>query len=273
MKLIPDLIRVDLFRVKLPRVVPPIEAALTPTPVPTQPITTDAPTVTNVVLESNALTVVELRVSKLEKDVSEPKTVDNSSKALDAALKEYDLKSTLYQSMHANKSFNRNPANHRLYHALMEALIKDENAMDKRVADTVKDHKRKHDDDEDNDDKDPPAGLNQGKNTKRRKTKESKSSKKPSYTKETPKGKAPTKGSKTTKFALTKEPVVEPIAEVIMDDAGDDVTSDPEVTHTTSITKTKAARYEIKGIEDMVPTLWITIKHAYDKDTSMGIKH
>ncbi|GKC73606.1 hypothetical protein Tco_1119489 [Tanacetum coccineum] len=28
-------------------------------------------------------------------------------------------------------------------------------------------------------------------------------------------------------------------------------TSDPEVTYTTSITKTKAARYEIKGIEDM----------------------
>ncbi|GJU94694.1 hypothetical protein Tco_1319450 [Tanacetum coccineum] len=27
--------------------------------------------------------------------------------------------------------------------------------------------------------------------------------------------------------------------------------------------KTKAARYEIKGIEDMVPTLWSTIKHAY----------
>ncbi|GKA07242.1 hypothetical protein Tco_0686466 [Tanacetum coccineum] len=29
-------------------------------------------------------------------------------------------------------------------------------------------------------------------------------------------------------------------------------TSNPEVTYTTSITKTKAARYEIKGIEDMV---------------------
>ncbi|GJX88774.1 hypothetical protein Tco_0340788 [Tanacetum coccineum] len=36
-----------------------------------------------------------------------------------------------------------------------------------------------------------------------------------------------------------------------------------EVTYTTSITKTKAARYEIKGIEDMVPTLWSTIKHVF----------
>ncbi|GJZ92627.1 putative reverse transcriptase domain-containing protein [Tanacetum coccineum] len=46
-----------------------------------------------------------------------------------------------------------------------------------------------------------------------------------------------------------------------------------EVTYTTSITKTKVARYEIKGIEDMVPTLWSTIKHAYDKDAEKEIKH
>ncbi|GKB50834.1 hypothetical protein Tco_0901587 [Tanacetum coccineum] len=218
--------------------------------------------------------------------------------------------------------------------------------------------------------------LPQGKKTKRRRTKESKSSKKPSTTKETPKGKALTKRSKTGKSAWAKEPVEEPITEVIMDDAGDDVqplrpptpdpewnkrqvvldqpaqpwfnqmvsalkdplifndlmatpidfskymlnglkienltqdillghafnllkgtcsssieleynfqecfnaltnkylkTSDQEVTYTTSITKIKVARYEIKGIEDMVPTLWSTIKYAYDKDASIGIKH
>ncbi|GKC03655.1 hypothetical protein Tco_0995265 [Tanacetum coccineum] len=263
----------------------------------------------------------------------------------------------------------------------MEALIENENAMDKGVADIVKDHKRKHDDDED-----PPAGPNQGKKTKRRRTKESESSKKPSFTKDTTKGKTLTKGSKTGKSAPAKEPVKEPITEVIMDDASNDVarddktrktlnpewfkqpprpptpdpewntrqvvlkqpaqprfnqvvsalkdsltfndlmstpidfskyldwnnpegdhypfdlfnplplqrpschrtvdvdyffnndleylkTSDPEVTYTISITKTKAARYEIKGIEDMVPTLWITIKYAYDKDAEKEIKH
>ncbi|GJY87538.1 hypothetical protein Tco_0502166 [Tanacetum coccineum] len=37
--------------------------------------------------------------------------------------------------------------------------------------------------------------------------------------------------------------------------------------------QTKAARYEIKGIEDMVATLWSTIKHANDKDTKKGINH
>nr|GEW07105.1 hypothetical protein [Tanacetum cinerariifolium] len=44
-------------------------------------------------------------------------------------------------------------------------------------------------------------------------------------------------------------------------------------TYTTSITKTKAARYEIEGIEDMVPTLWSPTKVEYDKDALKGIKH
>ncbi|GKC28357.1 hypothetical protein Tco_1035651 [Tanacetum coccineum] len=119
--------------------------------------------------------------------------------------------------MNDNKSFNKNPANHSLYHALMAALIEDENVMDKGVADTVKDHKRRYDDDEE-DDEDPSAGPNQGKRTKRRITKESKSFKKQSTTKETPKGKAPSKGSKIGKSATAKEPVEEPNAEVVMDD-------------------------------------------------------
>nr|GFC97206.1 hypothetical protein [Tanacetum cinerariifolium] len=89
--------------------------------------------------------------------------------------------------MHTNKSFNRNPADHRLYHTLIEALIEDKNAMNKGVIDTVKDQKRKHDDDEDDDDEDPTARPNEGKKTKRRRTKESESLKKPSTTKETPK--------------------------------------------------------------------------------------
>ncbi|GJT76466.1 hypothetical protein Tco_1043191 [Tanacetum coccineum] len=48
---------------------------------------------------------------------------------------------------------------------------------------------------------------------------------------------------------------------------------DLERTYTTSIMKIKEARYEIVGIEDMVLTLWSTIKHAYDKDAAKGIKH
>ncbi|GKD77251.1 hypothetical protein Tco_1339872, partial [Tanacetum coccineum] len=259
----------------------------TTTPIPTPPTTTDAQIITTTIPESDALSAVQLRVAKLEKDMSELKKIDLSVEALaalktqvpsvvdkylgskvgdlpkkqiptvdleqgskksaseilkikreqaekqqtpkftikstdKAALQEYDQKSALYQIMHANKSFNRNLANHRLYHALMEALIEDENAMDKGVANTVQDHKRKHDDDED-DDEDPPARPNQGKQTKRRRTNDSESSKNPSITKETPKGKAPSKGFKTGKSAPTKEPVKEPIVEVVMDDAGNDM--------------------------------------------------
>nr|GEV61118.1 uncharacterized mitochondrial protein AtMg00810-like [Tanacetum cinerariifolium] len=96
--------------------------------------------------------------------VKSQKNLQFTIKSIDkATLKEYDFKSALYQSMHANKSFNRNHANHRLYHALNESLNEDENVMDKGVTDIVKYHKRKHDDDEDDDDDDPPAGPNQDK--------------------------------------------------------------------------------------------------------------
>ncbi|GJV81467.1 hypothetical protein Tco_1517337 [Tanacetum coccineum] len=69
--------------------------------------------------------------------------------------------------MNKIKFAKRNTANYHLYHALMEALTADENAIDKEVADRVKDHKRKHDSDDD-DDEGPSAGSNQGKSAKRR---------------------------------------------------------------------------------------------------------
>nr|GEZ62360.1 hypothetical protein [Tanacetum cinerariifolium] len=49
--------------------------------------------------------------------------------------------------------------------------------------------------------------------------------------------------------------------------------SDLEKNYTTSITKTKVARYEIVGIEDLTHALWSTIKHWYDKDAKNRIKH
>ncbi|GJR37049.1 hypothetical protein Tco_1212733 [Tanacetum coccineum] len=140
---------------------------------------------------------------------------------------------------------------------------------------------------------------------------------KPSTTKETSRGRAPTKSSKTGKSATVQEPIEEPIAEVVMDDlettaneyvvndvdrhqdyvapktnkpSGDTwfkqplrpptpdpewnkrrpgrlaiaaeyffnndleflKSLDPEKKYTTSIMNTKAARYEIVGIENMV---------------------
>ncbi|GKA35344.1 hypothetical protein Tco_0721835 [Tanacetum coccineum] len=97
---------------------------------------------------------------------------------------------------------------------------RDENSMDKEVADTVKDHKRKHDgdDDDDDDDEGPSARSNQGKSTKKRRKRESENAQKPSTTKESSKGKDPKVGSKTGKSAPAKDPVKEPTEKVIMDE-------------------------------------------------------
>ncbi|GJX70334.1 hypothetical protein Tco_0307505, partial [Tanacetum coccineum] len=269
------------------------------------------------------------RVAKLEKDVSKHKNINLSAEAL-ATLKSQVL----------------NVVDDYLGSKLGDALQK---TLHKHSADLIQKHSgkpafEKHDDDDDDDDEDPLARPNQVKKTKRSRTKESESSKKPSTTKETPKGKAPSKGSKISKSASAKEPVEEPILEVVMDDAGKDMpwfnkmvstikdpltfidlmatpidfskfeleyhfqecfnaltdmldwnniegdrypfdmskplplqghpghltvvadyffnndleylkSSDLERTYSTLIMKTKAARYEIERIEDMVPTL------------------
>ncbi|GJX72670.1 retrovirus-related pol polyprotein from transposon TNT 1-94 [Tanacetum coccineum] len=140
--------------------------------------------------------ILKIKKKQAEKQKMLKFTIKSTDKA---ALKEYDQKSALYHTMHANKN---------------------------------------HDDDEDNDNEDPPAGPNQCKNTNRRRTKESESSKKPSTTKEALKGKSLSKGSKTSKFASAKEPVEEPIAEVVMDNVGDDVVHNDDQTQDASEPKT-----------------------------------
>nr|GEU63211.1 hypothetical protein [Tanacetum cinerariifolium] len=92
----------------------------------------------------------------------------------------------------------------------MEVLIKDKNAMDKGVADTVQDHMRKNDNDED--DEDPTTRPNQGK--------------------------ASFKGSKIGKSASATDAVEEPIAKVIMVDAGDNMVHDDGQPQDTSEPKT-----------------------------------
>ncbi|GJZ89093.1 hypothetical protein Tco_0660875 [Tanacetum coccineum] len=82
-------------------------------------------------------------------------------------LEEFDLKSALFKHMNKNKSANRNPANYHLYHALMEALITDEDAMDKEecCSQRIKTTRECHDIDEEEDDDDdrrPFTGSHQG---------------------------------------------------------------------------------------------------------------
>nr|GEX38810.1 hypothetical protein [Tanacetum cinerariifolium] len=54
----------------------------TTTPIPTPPIATESPTIITVILEFDALTAVQLRVAKLEKDVSELKNTNLYVEAL-----------------------------------------------------------------------------------------------------------------------------------------------------------------------------------------------
>ncbi|GKC07387.1 hypothetical protein Tco_0998997 [Tanacetum coccineum] len=180
------------------------------------PINTEATTITTSLPEITPFIALQLRVARLEQEMSEVKKTDHSADVLasirsqvptavdkylgtkldDALLKspkeiirikkeqgeektrihvlyqstdkvdleEFDLKSALFKHMNKIKSANRNTANYHLYHALMEALIADEDAMDKEVADKVKDHKRKHDsdDDEDDDDDEGPSAIKPG---------------------------------------------------------------------------------------------------------------
>nr|GEU33859.1 hypothetical protein [Tanacetum cinerariifolium] len=116
--------------------------------------------------KKSAEEIIIIKREQDEKKQMKTYTIKSTDKA---ALKEFNLKSALFKAMHENKSANRNLANYRLYHALIETLIEDENAMDKDVADTVKDHKRKHDSDNDDDDDDegPSAGPNQVRHQRR----------------------------------------------------------------------------------------------------------
>ncbi|GJU45160.1 hypothetical protein Tco_1202426 [Tanacetum coccineum] len=45
------------------------------------------------------------------------------------------------------------------------------------------------------------------------------------------------------------------------------------MTYTTSTTKTKAAKYDLPGIKDMVLNIWSPVKVAYDKYALWGISH
>nr|GEU52614.1 retrovirus-related Pol polyprotein from transposon TNT 1-94 [Tanacetum cinerariifolium] len=61
--------------------IPPVLRQTT-TPIPSQPISTKAPTITTAIPESDTLTAVQLRVAKFKNDVFEVKKIDHSVEAL-----------------------------------------------------------------------------------------------------------------------------------------------------------------------------------------------
>ncbi|GKE51636.1 hypothetical protein Tco_1486792, partial [Tanacetum coccineum] len=196
---------------------------------------TEAPTIIPEILEITPFIALQLRFAKLEQDMFEVKKIDHSAAILDSIqshvppvvdkVKQESEKSPeeiiiIKREQEEKKQEPTYTIKSTDQAALEEfdlkkALIEDENTMDKEVADTVKDHKRKHYGD---DDEDPPARSNQGKSTKKRRKRESESAQKPSTTKESSKGKDPKVGSKTGKSAPAKDPVEEHTEKLIMDE-------------------------------------------------------
>nr|GEU35467.1 hypothetical protein [Tanacetum cinerariifolium] len=109
-------------------------------PIPT-PMTIEAITSTTVVSESKTLATFHQRITNLEKDAKEFKTVDHSATLLSTikseflnVFKEY-LGSSLDDPLHKQRA---------MYHDLMESILEDDDAINEGVANNLK--KRKHDD-------------------------------------------------------------------------------------------------------------------------------
>nr|GEW80575.1 hypothetical protein [Tanacetum cinerariifolium] len=112
-------------------------------------------------------------------------------------------KRTLFDTMTKTKSFNKNTKHKALYHAFIESILKDEDAMDKGVADKSK---KKNPDDADKDEG-PPAGSNQGLKGKKISKDVEPSKKEKSI--ETSKGTTKSQLKSTSKSAQAEETVFE----------------------------------------------------------------
>ncbi|GJY61962.1 hypothetical protein Tco_0462619 [Tanacetum coccineum] len=115
----------------------------------------------------------------------------------------FDQKTTLFETITKSKSFNKSPKQRALYHALMESILEDEDAMDEGVADKLK--KRKPGDV----DKDEGPSVGSDRGLKRQKTsKDTEPSKKAKST-ETSKGTYKSQPKSTGKSTQAEETMFE----------------------------------------------------------------
>ncbi|GJZ44395.1 retrovirus-related pol polyprotein from transposon TNT 1-94 [Tanacetum coccineum] len=167
--------------------------------------------------------VADIRKTKIEhaaKQQESKYTIKSSDKA---ALNEFNQKQALFETMTASKSFNNHPKHMALYHALMESILANEDAMDQGVADKQK--KRKHAND--NREEDPPVGPDQG--LKRRKTsKDVEPSKRPKSTNSS-KGTTRSQPKSTSKSAQAEKIVFKAVDTDMQQNQGDDTGKQPNV--------------------------------------------
>ncbi|GJW17472.1 hypothetical protein Tco_0024908 [Tanacetum coccineum] len=148
-----------------------------------------------------ATPVIQSTVKKaLEKT---PLLLDQSSSQAQSSLKaaeslsEYELKTILFDKMDKSCSYLTHDKHQALFDALLNSMSLDD-AIASGQADPEKIMRKK-----DRDDEDPSSGPNQGKKTKRSRTKESEPSQKSSTSKESSKGKSPAKTTKSGKSVIT----------------------------------------------------------------------
>ncbi|GKB39097.1 hypothetical protein Tco_0884039, partial [Tanacetum coccineum] len=91
--------------------------------------------------QKNVEDIREIKIEHARKQQVPKETITSSDTIARA---EFDQKTTLFKTMTKSKSFNKSLKQRALYHALMESILEDKDAMDEGVADKLK--KRKPDD-------------------------------------------------------------------------------------------------------------------------------
>ncbi|GKA72455.1 hypothetical protein Tco_0778671 [Tanacetum coccineum] len=172
-----------------------------------------------------ATLVIQSTVNKaLEKTLtalSQSSSQAQSSLKATESLSEYELKTIIFEKIDKSHSYLTYNKHQSLFDALLNSISLDD-AIARSQADQEKVLRKR-----DHEDEDPSAGPNQGKKTKRSRTKESEPSKKSSTSKESSKGKSLVK---TSKSVTVEEQVEEPVFEMAFDDIEqtvDDVYSIP----------------------------------------------
>ncbi|GJV85666.1 hypothetical protein Tco_1525564 [Tanacetum coccineum] len=82
--------------------------------------------------QKSAADIRKIKMGHAPKQQEPQYTIKSSDKD---GLNEFDQKQALFETMTASKSFNNHPKHMALYHALMESILVDEDAMDQGVAD------------------------------------------------------------------------------------------------------------------------------------------
>ncbi|GJU68486.1 hypothetical protein Tco_1254745 [Tanacetum coccineum] len=192
---------------------------------------------------------VKKALEKTQTALTQSSSQAQSSLKAAESLSEYELKNILFERMDKSHSYLTHDKHQALYDALFNSLCLDD-VIARGQADPEKILRKR-----DRDDEDPLAGPNQGKKTKRSRTKESKPSKKSSTTKESSKGKSPAKTSKSGKSVTAEELAFEMASDDIKQTVDDVVNDADQPPDDTTQTKDNAPKYDWFKQPPQLPTL------------------